>query len=81
MEKMPSDLFYTMRHLKTFKDLTNSEGAVWAFRWPDGCSIEIYNKITNEVLCTAESPHIAEYICALNNTSHKFVKEIESKYV
>lgn len=81
MEKMTSELFYNMRYLKTFKDLTNSDGAVWRWRWPDRFSIEIYNINTNEILCTVESPHIAEYICALNNTSHKFVKEIESKYV
>ena len=81
MTKMTDDLFYLMRHLKTFKDLTNNDGAVWAYRWPDGSSIEIYNKKTNEILCMVESPHIAEYICSLNNTSHRFVKEIEAKYV
>jgi hypothetical protein len=78
--KMENDLFYMMRHLKTFKTLTNNDDSVWLYRWPNGSSIEIYNKKTNEILCTVESPHIAEYIVSLHNSSNNLVKEVESKY-
>ena len=80
-EKMESDLFYNLRHLKTFKELTKNNDTVWSYRWPDGGDIEMYDRLTGEVLFkVGHNPQLAEYICCLHNMSNRAIKEIESKY-
>ena len=78
-EKMEDDLFYNLRHIKTFKKLSNNEDSVWRIRWEDGREIEVYNTITN-VSFNVPDIHLAEYICTLHNTSNMMIKEVESKY-
>jgi len=78
-EKMEEDLFYNLRHLKTFKQLSNNEGSVWRIRWEDGKEIEVYNTKTN-MSFNVPDIHLAEYICTLHNTSYLMIKEVESKY-
>lgn len=81
MEKMDENLFYNLRHIKTFKGITNNDGSVWRYRWPDGRDIEVYNNKTNEILFyLGHDPQLAEYICSLHNMSHKLINEVESKY-
>ena len=79
-EKMEDDLFYNLRHIKTFKKLSNNDDSVWRIRWEDGREIEVYNTITN-VSFNVPDIHLAEYICTLHNTSNMMIKEVESKYV
>lgn len=82
MEKMSDNLFYNLRHLKTFKRLSNNENNVWAYRWPDGKEIEVYDKKTKQTLFTVGGDvHFAEYLCSLHNASNILIKEVESKYV
>lgn len=78
-EKMEDDLFYNLRHIKTFKKLSNNDDSVWRIRWEDGREIEVYNTITN-VSFNVPDIHLAEYICTLHNTSNMMIKEVESKY-
>lgn len=78
-EKMEDDLFYNLRHLKTFKDLSQNNNTVWRIRWEDGKEIEVYNTTTN-MLFNVPDIHLAEYICSLHNTSKQMIKEVESKY-
>jgi hypothetical protein len=82
MEKMPSELFYTMRHLKTFKEITgNDNGGIWCIKWNDGHSPMIYNDKNESIKFYVDDIQLAEYIVTLHNTNRKFLKEIESKYV
>lgn len=82
LQKMEENLFYNIRHLKTFKEITKNEAIVWGYRWPDGKPIEVFNKHNNELLFTlGHDIQLAEYICSLHNMSNKLVKEVESKYV
>ena len=78
-EKMEDDLFYNLRHIKTFKKLSNNDDSVWRIRWEDGREIEVYNTINN-VSFNVPDIHLAEYICTLHNTSKMMIKEVESKY-
>lgn len=82
MEKMDNDLFYNLRHLKTFQDLSKNKDAVWAYRWPDAGDIEVYDKASNKFLFNlGQDPHLVEYICSLQNMSNRLIKEVETKYV
>jgi hypothetical protein len=80
--KMEDDLFYQLRHLKTFRDSSGAKDNVWSYRWPDGGEIEVYEKYGyNKVLFKlGHDPQLAEYICSLHNMSRKLLKEVESKY-
>jgi hypothetical protein len=81
MDKIEDDLFYNLRHLKIFKSSTNNNDNVWAYRWPEGGDIEMYDKKTDETLFkVGHDPRLAEYICCLHNMSKKLIKEVESKY-
>ena len=79
-QKMNDDLFYDLRHLKIFKDLSKNNNTVWRIRWEDGKQIEIYNTATNMTFNVPDI-HLAEYICTLHNMSKQMIKEVESKYV
>lgn len=81
LEKMENDLFYNLRHLKTFKDSSKNQNTVWSYRWPDGGDIEIYIKPNGKTLfkVAGHDPQLAEYICSLHNMSNRLIKEVESK--
>lgn len=81
MEKMENDLFYNLRHLKTFKQSSQNQNTVWSYRWPDGEDIEVYIKPNGKTLFKlGHDPQLAEYICSLHNMSNRLIKEVESKY-
>ena len=81
MEKMENDLFYNIRHLKTFRKSSGNEDVLWAYRWPGGGNIQVYNKLTDRTMFTlGHDPQLAEYICSLNNMCERLLKEVESKY-
>jgi len=85
MEKLPKmedDLFYRIRHLKTFQESSGSVDNVWSYRWPDGGDIEVYERFGKERMLfkLGHDPQLAEYICSLHNMSSKLVKEVETKY-
>mgnify|MGYP006266911799 CR=1 FL=1 len=81
-EKMENDLFYNIRHLKTFQESSGSVDTVWSYRWPDGGDIEVYNRLTDKTMFKlGHDPQLAEYICSLHNMSCRLMKEVESKYV
>lgn len=81
MEAANPDLFYNLRHLKTFKENTKQKSTVWSFRWPVGEDIVIFDKVTGKTLFTVgHDPHFAEYLVSLHNMSERLIKEVESKY-
>ena len=85
MEKLPKmedDLFYRLRHLKTFQESSGSVDNVWGYRWPDGGDIEVYERLGKERILfkLGHDPQLAEYICSLHNMSRTLVKEVETKY-
>ena len=73
------ELFYNIRHLKKFMELSGNEKSVWKFRWNDGSPIEVYDKDTGIVLLTIDShdPHLASYICFMQNMIGTLIKEAE----
>lgn len=80
-EKIDENLFYRMRHIKTFRDLTRNDKTIWMIRWVDGGNVQVYDKFSEKVLFDlGHDIHLAEYICALHNMSGKMIKEIETKY-
>ena len=81
LEKMENDLFYNLRHLKTFKEMTDNSTNVWRIDWSDGGDPSIVSG--KRVICNIPSHDIqlAEYMCALHNMSTMLIKEVESKYV
>jgi hypothetical protein len=79
--KMENDLFYMLRHLKTFKDITgNNNGGIWCIRWNDGEDPMIYNDKDETIKFYVPDIQLAEYIASLHNYNNELVKEIESKY-
>jgi hypothetical protein len=79
---MDSELFQNLRHLKDFKSLTKNENTYWCYRWPNGKDIEVYDLHTKKTMFTlGHDPHLAQYICDLQNMSNKMIEEVESKYV
>jgi hypothetical protein len=82
LTKMSDDLFYRMRHLKTFKNLTgNDNGGIWCIKWNDGESPMIYNDRDESIKFYVDNIHLAEYIVSLHNFGGSLIKEVESKYV
>lgn len=84
MEKLPkmkNDLFYQIRHLKTFRKLSGNEnGGIWCVRWLDGKNPEVYNDRNESIKFTVPDIHLAEYVASLHNSLNTFIKEVESKY-
>jgi hypothetical protein len=81
MEKANSDLFYNLRHLKVFRERTESSKTKWFCSW-DGTDIQIiqiYDK-NDKLVCRLDDIVMAEYICSLHNMSDRMIKEVESKY-
>jgi len=79
--KMPEDIFYMLRHLKTFKGLTGNDSSVWRVKWNNGESPMVYNMHNENIKFYVDDIQLAEYIASLHNYSAKLVKEVESKYV
>ena len=80
--KMENDLFYMMRHLKTFKKLThNDNGGIWCIKWNDGEDPMIYDDKDVSIKFHVPDIQLAEYIVSLHNYSNVLVKEVELKYV
>jgi hypothetical protein len=78
---MENELFYNIRHLKTFKDITKNSKTVWAYRYPNNRQIEVYDKNTGNILFMfGHDLQFAEYVCTLHNMSGRLIKEVESKY-
>ena len=76
-----SELFQNLRHLKDFKYMSKNEDNVWAYRWPNGKNIELYDTRTKQTMFTLNhNVHLAQYICDLHNMSNKLIEEVESKY-
>jgi hypothetical protein len=81
MEKENSELFYNLRHLKTFRDMTgNDNGGIWSIMWKDGSEPMIYNDRDKSIAFYVSDIHLAEYIVSLNNMIGRLIKEVESKY-
>jgi hypothetical protein len=78
--KMNEYLYYDIRHLQNFQKLSDNKDTVWAYRWPDGKPIEIYNLNTKKTIFVLNDLHLAEYLCSLHNMSKKLLKEVETKY-
>jgi hypothetical protein len=82
MEKADENLFYRLRHLKTFKDITKNTDTIWRYKWPDGGNIQVYDKTTEKTLFElGHDLQLAEYLVSLHNMSKILIKEVESKYV
>lgn len=78
---MPDDLFYQIRHIKTFREITgNDNGGIWCIRWPDGQEPQIFNDRNESIKFNIDDIHMAEYIVTMNNFVMNLIKEVESKY-
>ena len=81
MEKKNPSLFYNLRHLKMFRDMTgNDNGGIWSIIWKDGSEPMIYNDLDKSISFYVPDIHLAEYIVSLHNMSERMIKELESKY-
>lgn len=79
--KMKDELYYTLRHLKTFKDISNNyNGGIWCIKWNNGENPMIYNDRNESIKFYVDNIHLAEYIVSLHNYSEILIKEVESKY-
>lgn len=79
--KMENELYYDIRHLKDFKEMTG-KGKVneWRVVWKNGEEVKICRG--NDVVCSVPNHDVqlATYICSLHNMSANLVKEVEEKY-
>jgi hypothetical protein len=81
MTKMSDDLYYQIRHLKTFRSLTgNDNGGIFCVRWKNGEDPEVFNDRDESINLKIDDIHMAEYIASLNNFVMNLIKEVESKY-
>jgi hypothetical protein len=80
VNKISSDLYIQIRHLKTFKELSGNEnGGIWCIRWLDGQEIEVFND-KSKMKFNVPDIHLAEYIVSMHNYLNSLIKEVESKY-
>lgn len=81
MEKMENDLFYNIRHLKAFKEMSgNDNGGIWCVKWKDGEDPLVYNDLDEKINFHVNDIQLAEYVASLHNMLGRLIKEVESKY-
>ncbi len=82
-EIMPEDLYQNIRRMKDFANRTNHTRTKWAYRWPDGGDVEVFQLPNGgkTMFKLGHDVHLAQYICDLHNMREQMIKEVESKYV
>lgn len=76
---MDGKLYYDIRHLKDFRQLSKNSDDIWSYRFNEDGNVEIYNS-RGKIICKnlGHDLHLAEYIISLHNMCDRLIKEIEN---